>query len=310
MIFFSNFFGFFYVPKITLAFDPLTFLFHHTYVQKIQDYLAATCFLTQTNLIYNVDFFRVLTESKVVSIHGSPSNDMCFARLENSLGTLSQNRINSATLPMIDLTGYALHQPLKTVPVDMYVTDLRVKVPANLHWAKIDKCRFDPNTNILQAKLLFNDLIVTAAVKLMDEDHLKQQGTTIDAVTDRCNMTLRLRQAGLGFVAMPQRVKAGAVGIRTSATFVDPNFISIHAYNCQPVDVQDQRRSSTLNSGYLDGPEGRAPSNEDISQEMEDIFLRGIRSLLTKYMEKQLQPALKDTLMVNMGYTLSYGRKR
>ena len=33
-----------------------------------------------------------------------------------------------------------------------------------------------------------------------------------------------------------------------------------------------------------------------------------IQSLLTCYMEKQLQPALKDTMMANMGYTVSYGR--
>lgn len=245
-------------------------------------------------------------ESRVVSIQ-SAANDQCLARLETALGALSQTRINSAHVPVIDLSGYALHQPLKSVPVDMYVTDLRVKVPGNLQWAKIDKCRFDPNTKILQAKLLFKDLIVTATVKLMNEEYLKM-GNPVDAVTDRCNMTLRLRQAGLGFVAMPQHIKTGAVGIRTSATFVDPNFISIHAYNCQPMDGQNHKRSAVGN-GYLDGPEGRGPTNEDISQEMEDIFLRGIRSLLTKYMEKQLQPALKDTLMMNLGYTISYGRK-
>jgi hypothetical protein len=45
----------------------------------------------------------------------------------------------------------------------------------------------------------------------------------------------------------------------------------------------------------------------DFTQEMEDVFLRGIQSLLTRYMEKQLQPALKETLMANMGYTVSYG---
>lgn len=225
------------------------------------------------------------------------------------MNAISLNRLNTANVPMIDLTGYALHQPLKSVPVDMYVTDMRVKVPTNLHWAKIEKCRFDPNTRILQAKLIFKDLVVTAAVKLLNEEYTKL-GNPLDAVTDKCNMTLRLRQAGLGFVAVPQQVKTGAVGIKTSATFVDPNFVSIHAYNCQPMDVQDQKRSVTGVSGsYVDGPEGRSPSNEDISQEMEDIFLRGIRSLLTKYMEKQLQPALKDTLMMNLGYTISYGRR-
>lgn len=246
------------------------------------------------------------TESRVVSIQAS-ANDRCLARLETALGAISTNRLSNANLPMIDLTGYTLHQPLKTVPVDMYVTDMRVKVPGSVHWAKIEKCRFDPNTKILQAKLLFKDLIVTASVKLLNEEYLKY-GNPLEMATDRCNMTLRLRQAGLGFVAVPQHVKTGAVGIKTSATFVDPNFVSIHAYNCQPVEMQDQKRSATSNN-FFEAPETRGPSNEDISQEMEDIFLRGIRSLLTKYLEKQLQPALKDTLMLNLGYTLSYGRR-
>lgn len=46
---------------------------------------------------------------------------------------------------------------------------------------------------------------------------------------------------------------------------------------------------------------------EDISREMEDIFTKGIRTLLTTYMKRELQPAIKDTLMKNMGYVVSYG---
>lgn len=47
---------------------------------------------------------------------------------------------------------------------------------------------------------------------------------------------------------------------------------------------------------------------QDMGQEMEDVFLRGIQPLLTTYLEKHLHPALRDTLMVNMGYSVSYGR--
>lgn len=46
----------------------------------------------------------------------------------------------------------------------------------------------------------------------------------------------------------------------------------------------------------------------DIGQEMEDVFLRGIQPLLTTYLERQLHPALRDALMENMGYSVSYGR--
>ncbi|XP_037036043.1 uncharacterized protein LOC119074148 [Bradysia coprophila] len=43
------------------------------------------------------------------------------------------------------------------------------------------------------------------------------------------------------------------------------------------------------------------------SRELEDLFSKGVRSILTSYMQKALQPAIKETLMESMGYTLSYG---
>lgn len=47
--------------------------------------------------------------------------------------------------------------------------------------------------------------------------------------------------------------------------------------------------------------------NNAFSRELERIFAIGVRSLLTTYMQKSLQPAIKKTLMENMGYTVSYG---
>ncbi|XP_015111834.1 uncharacterized protein LOC107037686 [Diachasma alloeum] len=48
-------------------------------------------------------------------------------------------------------------------------------------------------------------------------------------------------------------------------------------------------------------------SKENVAREMEDVFLRGASEALTKYIERQLHPAIKETLMVSMGYTISYG---
>ncbi|XP_063995883.1 uncharacterized protein LOC135173138 [Diachasmimorpha longicaudata] len=48
-------------------------------------------------------------------------------------------------------------------------------------------------------------------------------------------------------------------------------------------------------------------SMENVAREMEDVFLRGASEALTKYIERQLHPAIKETLMVSMGYTISYG---
>ncbi|XP_016961294.1 uncharacterized protein LOC108032007 [Drosophila biarmipes] len=46
---------------------------------------------------------------------------------------------------------------------------------------------------------------------------------------------------------------------------------------------------------------------EAMSHELEKLFSMGVRGLLTTYMQRALQPAIKETLMENMGYTLSYG---
>ncbi|XP_015174648.1 PREDICTED: uncharacterized protein LOC107065455 isoform X1 [Polistes dominula] len=48
-------------------------------------------------------------------------------------------------------------------------------------------------------------------------------------------------------------------------------------------------------------------SKENIAREMEDIFLRGASKTLTSYIERQLHPAIKEALMISMGYTISYG---
>lgn len=48
-------------------------------------------------------------------------------------------------------------------------------------------------------------------------------------------------------------------------------------------------------------------SKEYIAREMEDIFLRGASRTLTSYIERQLHPAIKEALMISMGYTISYG---
>lgn len=47
--------------------------------------------------------------------------------------------------------------------------------------------------------------------------------------------------------------------------------------------------------------------DDEYSRELEDLFSKGVRSILTSYMQKALQPAIKETLMESMGYTLSYG---
>ena len=202
---------------------------------------------------------------------------------------------NSNNAALVDLAGYALHQPLKTAPYDMYVTNMRVHVPARSSWFRVERCYYDPYNASVDTKLTFRDLKVSGVVKLYDEKAVLQD-PLLPLPMETCNMTLRLRQAGFGMSAFPLHVTRGSLEIQTSSEFLKPDFISVYAYGCRP--PSREHRS--------DKPERRQVS--DFTQEMEDVFVRGIQSLLTRYMEKQLQPALKDTMMANMGYTVSYGR--
>lgn len=63
--------------------------------------------------------------------------------------------------------------------------------------------------------------------------------------------------------------------------------------NLFPVDSEDPNKSWQ--------------SKEYIMREMEDVFLQGASQALTRYIEHQLHPAIKETLMLSMGYTISYG---
>ncbi|KAF6203042.1 hypothetical protein GE061_003455 [Apolygus lucorum] len=241
---------------------------------------------------------------------GDKSEDKCATRLESALYNSRTTRRSGGGSPPpgagpLDLNGYALHQALRSAPYDMYLTDMRVRAPAK--WARVDKCRFDPITGTLQARLAFRDLSVTGKVKLYSEKLV-----FLVPPVERCNMTLRMRQAGVGFTVHPagdRALNSGTAGphVHTAATFVEPQFVSVHSYGCEssPPDAVLRRSGS-------DGPEGRAtqaspdsktPDGEpraEMSQEMEEVFIRGVRSLITRYMEHHMEPALRDTLMMNL----------
>ncbi|XP_054288275.1 uncharacterized protein LOC129004416 [Macrosteles quadrilineatus] len=234
---------------------------------------------------------RIVSEplTKVVSHH-----DPCTFRLESALGGISTRRSSSGSSHTLDLSGYALHQPLRTAPYEMYVTDMKVRMPTHpSHWARIDNCRYNPSQAVLQARLVFKDLSVSGAVKLYNEaDTL--HNPKIATPAERCQMMVRLRKAGIGFTVVPQQREGGGLSVSTTATFLDPQFVSVHAYGCDNPDLLERRLQDE--------------DELDMGREMEDVFLRGIQPLLTTYLEKQLHPALRDTLMINMGYSVSYGR--
>lgn len=261
---------------------------------------------------------------------------------------------------------------MRTAPVDMYVTRMRVRLPQNSNWVRVEKCYFDPRNVSLDTMLLFHDLTISGNVDLYDSNELGRENSLnnrqrrnfvepnrYDSPYTRhrgngCNMILRLRKAGIGFHTRPLHQQPGKFNVKTDSEFVEPGFISVYAYGCERyinrnsnrnkdnLPLRRRKRSDEFsfnphmdNDRQTDEPTGRAIDNwdvyeprnranyersklfrpddeldevEDISREMEDIFTKGIRTLLTTYMKKELQPAIKDTLMRNMGYVISYGK--
>ncbi|KAK5642139.1 hypothetical protein RI129_008306 [Pyrocoelia pectoralis] len=216
----------------------------------------------------------------------------CSERLENALEKIRRRELSKQK--SVKLHGYSLHHQMRSAPYDMYVTEMRVRIPSTVSWVRVDKCRFDPRNASLETRLLFNDLTISGKVNLFNDGELQREPVN-PSPEDSCNMILRLRRAGIGFNTEPIRSERGQFNVRTDSYFVEPGFISVYAYGCEP-RLKQHRRS------YRDEDE-----EDDVSKEMEDIFLKGIRSLLTNYMQKELQPAIKETLMTNLGYTVSYG---
>ncbi|XP_021710083.1 uncharacterized protein LOC5573865 [Aedes aegypti] len=75
--------------------------------------------------------------------------------------------------------------------------------------------------------------------------------------------------------------------------FTDRNPFAYNAYAGNGAGWQTVETNDALDEAY--------------SNEIDNLFSKGVRGLLTTYMQKALQPAIKETLMESMGYTLSYG---
>lgn len=205
----------------------------------------------------------------------------CMARVQSALGDMmmsaasgglkndrASNRRHTAaglSFGFMDLSGYALHQRLRTAPgAEMYVTGIRAKAlpprdeplsggdignGGDRSWARVDECRYDPMGNTLEARMRFGrPLMVSGSVRLLYGGNRLGGGPAETG----CDMTVRLRpRAGLGFTAAPltmpeksppNRLTATpTMTIRTTATFIDPEpaevdpataYVSVHSYNC------------------------------------------------------------------------------
>ncbi|XP_027853872.2 uncharacterized protein LOC114132570 [Aphis gossypii] len=212
-------------------------------------------------------------QAAAASSTGPLADGRCMARVQSALGDMmsaatgggaknGNRRHTAAASPhpasgFMDLSGYALHQRLRTAPgAEMYVTGMRAKVmpprdaaaaessPGGFDnggggagsgtWARVDGCRYDPLGNTLEARMRFGrTLMVSGSVRLLYGGG-GGGGGVAGAGETGCDMTLRLRpRAGLGFTAAPLTVPEKSppnrltamptMTIRTTATFIDPD---------------------------------------------------------------------------------------
>jgi len=183
---------------------------------------------------------------------------------------------------------------------------------------QLEDCSFEPGRRELSARMGLRNLLVSGRIKLTRGGTptglgiLASPGFTYGRINRgsipdaTCSMTLRLRRAELGLhaseagLALPSLLPAPTLGpspmipspmVRTDAHFVEPELasMSVHAYGCS--------------APALDDP------SEPVAQEVEDVFMRGMQTVVARAVQRRLQPALRDALLLHLGYSPSYGKR-
>lgn len=100
------------------------------------------------------------------------------------------------------------------------VAELRVRLPQHSRWVHVDKCQFSAGNRTLDTRLVFPDLTISGRVLVQPNG-------------GRCDMILRLRQAGIEFRTVPiVEERSRAATVRTDSHFAEPGFISVFAHGC------------------------------------------------------------------------------
>lgn len=120
----------------------------------------------------------------------------------------------------------------------IYIRHHQVRAPSVGSWVQVQRCQFSRQAE-MRTNLLFSDLLVSGVVRLLPGD-LPMGSPQGISPPEHCTMTLRLRRAGLELRAAPHlsggpKIAGRGTGIqvRTESNFVDPHFLSVHAYGCK-----------------------------------------------------------------------------
>ncbi|XP_014489352.1 PREDICTED: uncharacterized protein LOC106752287 [Dinoponera quadriceps] len=175
-----------------------------------------------------------------IAYAGISNWDACSGRLEHALDALHRDSTRRNKLDEEE-TGLSYQRELRSAPLEMSVSRMAVKLPENTkeqmagHWARVERCVFEPSRNSLRTRVVFNDLSVSGMVSLMPRDHRAPP-----IPVESCRMMLRLRRAGIDFLTSPIARGRGQMRIRTESSFLEPRFASIYAYGCHPARLDKQ----------------------------------------------------------------------
>ncbi|CAB3383558.1 Hypothetical predicted protein [Cloeon dipterum] len=234
-----------------------------------------------------------------------PGYPTCAARLAPALKNM-RRKMDEPTGKIIDLKGLTLHQSIQGAPLDMYITDMKVK---GLGQHYLQRCSFARSNHSLMTNLVFNEIMARGTVRLRDTSPLGVLTWLVDNV--KCDITLRMRAAPLEVAVSGDAYRRG-VGpqvqptSRMSSRFLPEANERTEFKGCDE-PLSHRRRSD---DGAEDSAEARTRQylrTPAIVRQMETGFMRGIRQIMGMYMERQLRTTMTDTLMAYMGYTVSYG---
>ncbi|XP_025268156.1 uncharacterized protein LOC105257979 [Camponotus floridanus] len=175
----------------------------------------------------------------IAFVYADISNwNACSGRLERALDALQKDSTRKNKLDE-EKAGTLYQRELRSVPLEMSVSRMTIKLLENTkkpgsHWARVEQCMYDSDSNSLKTRVIFNDLSVSAIVSLMSRNY------HVPISAESCRMTLRLRRAGIDFHTSPIARGRGQMRIRTESSFLEPRFASIYAYGCHPTRLNKQ----------------------------------------------------------------------
>ncbi|GAB0091788.1 uncharacterized protein DMENIID0001_066690 [Sergentomyia squamirostris] len=239
-----------------------------------------------------------------------------------------------------------LSNTLSLQPTSVDVSNVKFRVPKNLKWVRVDRCQLNMQNRTLDTRLNFPDLTIYGRVTLKPvgghcDMILRLRRVGIDFQTSvlpnqhfeksesrAVNVRTDSYFAEPGFMSIfahgcegPTDIKFRRVNSKMQMFSSESNRRRGHDLNIEhrmdndldgrTFPFYDDLRRRRIKQQPMWQHIQQTDTSEEIAnaflKEIEHLFSKGVQGILTSYIQRMLQPAIKNTLMEGMGYTLSYG---